>query len=382
MRSREHQFEVGIIGGGPAGSAAAITLARAGRSVLLIEKTDRETFKVGESLPPAITPLLRELGVLERFESDQHLISGGNESSWGGASLESTAFVRDASGQGWHVDRPRFDAMLRDAARDAGTQVVEATRVARCEREAGNWRLELQGISGSSQAKALWLIDCTGRRSWLARREGVKRRAYDHLTAFVALFHQSGAAHNADSDSLTLVESVEDGWWYTARVPNGRRVVVYLTDTGTRSANSARFPEGYRALLDETVHIRSRLQTYTCELAGAPMITSSNSSRLERVAGAGWLAAGDAATSFDPLSSRGVHTAAYSGLKAGRALDSHLSGDFEALRAYELRIGTVYDAYLSNRVECYRFEQRWPQSEFWSKRRQILRAARTPNGIQ
>jgi flavin-dependent dehydrogenase len=375
MTSLDPQFEVGIIGGGPAGSAAAITLARAGRNVLLIEKADRETFKVGESLPPAITPLLRELGVLDRFKSDQHLISCGNESSWGGASLESSAFIQDANLQGWHVDRARFDAMLRDAAREAGARVLEATRVAKCERcEGGDWRLGLEGAGGSSQAQASWLIDCTGRRSWLARREGVKRRAYDNLMAFVGLFQLTDAPDDSDSDSLTLVESVEDGWWYTVRVPNGRRVVVYLTDTGTSSANTARHAEGYHALVEETVYIRSRLLSNGYAMTGAPMITSSNSSRLERVAGAGWLAAGDAATSFDPLSSQGVLTAAYSGLKAGRALDGLLSGDFESLRAYELRIGTVYDAYLNNRVECYRFEQRWQQSEFWRARRQILGA--------
>ena len=270
MKSGDHAFEVGVIGGGPAGSAAAITLARAGRSVLLIEKADRETFKVGESLPPAITPLLRELGVFERFKSDQHLISDGNESSWGGASLERTDFARDPTGLGWHVDRPRFDAMLRDAARDAGAYVVEATRVANCERcDSGAWRLALEGISGSSQARASWLIDCTGRRSWLARREGVKRRAYDNLMAFVALFHADATAQELDSDSFTLVEPVEDGWWYTARIPNGRRVVVYLTDTGTKSANSARSEEGYRGLLEETIHIRARLHSYSCAMMGA-----------------------------------------------------------------------------------------------------------------
>jgi flavin-dependent dehydrogenase len=369
MKSSDNQVEVGIIGGGPAGSAAAITLARSGRSVLLIEKTDSQAFKVGESLPPAITPLLRELGVLERFESDRHLISDGNESSWGGASLESSAFRDNLAGPGWHVDRPRFDAMLRDAARDAGAAVTESTRVARCERETYHWRLALEG-SNTIDASALWLIDCTGRRSWLARREGVKRRAYDNLTAFVALFHENKPEQAADSDSLTLIESVEEGWWYTARVPNGRRVVVYLTDIGTPSANTARTEQGYRALLEETTHIQARLRGYSRTVSGAPMITSSNSSRLERMFGAGWLAAGDAATSFDPLSSQGVLTAAYSGLKAGRALDSHLSGDLEALRAYELRINTVYDAYLNNRGAAYSFEQRWQESEFWRKRRQ------------
>ena len=364
-----NQFEVAIIGGGPAGSAAAITLARAGRRVLLIEKRDRNEFKVGESLPPAITPLLRELGVLERFESDRHLISTGNESSWGDGSLQRTTVLRQAGLRGWHVDRARFDAMLRDAARESSAQVLESTRVTRCERDGRNWRLSLAGIDGSSTANADWLIDCTGRRSWFARREKIKRRDYDKLTAFVMLFSEDRQVTHSDEDSLTLVESVEDGWWYSARIPDHRRVVVYLTDIGTRSAKLARRTEGYRELLSGTLHIRRRLEGYSFAAEGMPLITPSNSSRLERITGAGWLAAGDAAASFDPLSSQGVLTAAYSGLTAGRSLDAHLLGDFDALRSYELKIGSVYAEYLENRIECYRFEERWPKSEFWRRRR-------------
>ena len=362
------QYEVAIIGGGPAGSAAAITLAKAGRRVLLIERRHRDVFKVGESLPPAIMPLLHELGVSERFESDRHLVSTGNESSWGDPSLQRTTVLRQPGLRGWHVDRARFDATLRDVARESSAQVAESTRVTHFERVGRNWRLSLVGPNGSTIVDAEWLMDCTGRRSWVARREKIKRRAYDSLTAFVMLFTENHENTGSDRDTLTLVESVEEGWWYTARIPNSRRVVVYLTDIGTRSARIARRNEGYPALLSETLHIRRRLEGYSC-LEGAPLIAPSNSSRLERVTGAGWLAAGDAASSFDPLSSQGVLTAAYSGLRAGRALDSHLSGDFDSLRSYEQKMGTVYDGYLESRIECYRYEQRWPQSEFWRRRR-------------
>ena len=258
--------------------------------------------------------------------------------------------------------------MLREVAQESSAQVLESTRVTHFEREERNWRLSLVGASGSSTASAEWLIDCTGRRSWFARREKIKRRDYDSLTAFVMVFAENPQVAQKDEDLLTLVESAEDGWWYTARIPGRRRVVAYLTDIGTRSARQARRGDGYRALLSETLHIRCRLEGYSCS-EGSPMINPSNSSRLERITGAGWLAAGDAAASFDPLSSQGVLTAAYSGLRAGRALDSHLEGDFDALRSYEFKIGSVYDGYLDNRIECYRFEHRWPESDFWRKRR-------------
>src|SRR5215471_1891634 len=259
-----NHYEVAIVGGGPAGSAAAITLARAGRRVLLVEKNDRNLFKVGESLPPAIMPLLRELGVLERFESGRHLVSTGNESSWGDTSTQRTTVLRQPGLQGWHVDRARFDAMLRDAAHDLSAQVSESTRVAHFERSGRGWQLSLDGPNGPSIVQAEWLMDCTGRRSWLARREKVKRRAYDNLTAFVSLFKKDPEADRGDLDSLTLVESVEDGWWYTAPIPDRRRVVVYLTDIGTRSAGRARRRQGYNALLSETLHVQRRLYGYSC----------------------------------------------------------------------------------------------------------------------
>src|SRR4051812_25973082 len=77
--------DVVIIGGGPGGSAAAIQCARAGLSVILLE---RETFPrahPGETLHPGIEPLLRRLGVLEEVQSAGFLRQKGNRVKWGGA---------------------------------------------------------------------------------------------------------------------------------------------------------------------------------------------------------------------------------------------------------------------------------------------------------
>jgi flavin-dependent dehydrogenase len=369
LGAARRQFEAAVIGGGPAGCAAAITLARAGCPALLIDGEEGEAFKVGEGLPPAAKPLLRALGVFERFSREGHLPSYGNESAWGSDVPRCADFIRDPQGHGWHLDRRRFDAMLREGARDAGACVREATRVVDAIRTGrGSWRLTLAAKEGLLEAGARWLIDSTGRRSWLARREGVKRASRDRLLGFVALFRPPDTALTADRDSLTLVESMPEGWWYTALLPTRRRVVVYLTDAGAATSRLARTREGYLALLARTRHVRDRLAAHDYRMEGAPQVTAANSARLDRFVGERWIAVGDAATSFDPLSSQGILTALYSGLQAGQALLAHRSDRSDALERYNTRLGALYDLYLRHRATYYRLEQRWPTSPFWQAR--------------
>jgi flavin-dependent dehydrogenase len=370
IRESESHFDVAIIGGGPAGSAAAIILARARRRVLMIEKASQQTFKVGESLPSGVLPLLQELRVQERFVADGHLASYGNQSAWGSEQLQSTDFIRDPNGIGWHLNRPVFDSMLRDAARESGADVAGETLVTGAERDqAGGWSLSLNTGESSQKISAEWVIDCTGRRSWFARREGVRRESYDRMIAFVSVFARANVTDlEPDLDSLTLIESVKDGWWYTSLIPGGQRVVIFFTDADRPAARRARYVQGFLALLGKTVHLRNRLGDLHYTICGSPAATSADTGRLERVVGDRWLAAGDACTSFDPLSSQGILNALYSGLKAGSALNSHLEGDTQALTGYSDNVNAVFDAYLKNRLLFYSYEQRWPRNGFWKAR--------------
>jgi flavin-dependent dehydrogenase len=362
-------FAAVIVGGGPAGAAAAIALARHGQRVLLVDD-NAGGFKVGEALAPAVRPLLRDLGVLGRFLADGHLPCYGNVSAWGSSEAQFTDFVFNPHGHGWHVDRVRFDAMLRDEARGCGAAVLSDARFTSAEQEKDGWRITLRmgdAWQCSEQVQTGWLIDATGRRAVVARRLGVQRIQEDRLVAFYARFRASESA-TPDEDSRTVVEAARDGWWYTALVPSGERIVAFLTDGDPADRSALHSASGFTGMLKESQHVRRLLTLHGYRPDADPRGADAGTARLDRFGGPGWLAVGDAAISFDPLSSQGILSALYMGMKAGQAIAHSLSGDPVLLDEYLQRVEHIYNSYRRTRTAYYAAEGRWRDRAFWCRR--------------
>ncbi len=349
-------WDVVIAGAGPAGSVAALVLARAGRRVLLLESAIGEERKIGESLPGAARPLLRDLGLLPAVEHGGHALSYGNLSAWGSAELAAVDFIRDPNGPGWHLNRAKFDAGLRAAALAAGAVAMRG-RAGGASRDEDRWMI----TCGGETISARWMVDATGRRATLARNAGAVRRRDPHL---VALYSWAVPATD-NGDSRTLVESAPDGWWYTSRLADGTRVVALHVDAG-EAAPILRAPGAWQELLSRTVHVRRMLGDAV--FPAPPRGTEACGARLDRFAGEGWLAMGDAALSFDPLSSQGIFNALYAGLRGGRAIDAALSGMPGAIASYTARLEEIRAAYLRHHDLFYRAEERWSDRPFWRRR--------------
>ena len=73
--------DVAVIGAGPAGAAAALTLCRLCLDVVLLDPAAPTERRIGESVPPTVRLLLTELGV----STEGHLDSLGTASAWGGS---------------------------------------------------------------------------------------------------------------------------------------------------------------------------------------------------------------------------------------------------------------------------------------------------------
>ncbi|MEV4367717.1 FAD-dependent monooxygenase [Nonomuraea sp. NPDC049637] len=358
------RVDVAVVGSGPAGATAALHLARQDARVLLVGRHRKRAISIGEGLPPAAQPLLETLGLWERFLAGGHLPSYGNRSAWGAAELTDTDFIFSPYGHGWHLNRRAFDAMFVDAARDSGAVLACATHV-KWESAGAGGVLRLRDTTKEMVIHADALLDCSGRAAVVAQRLGARRIHEDKLVA-ISVLHTPGIP--GDADATTMVEAQPEGWWYTALLPQGRRIFVYLTDGDLPGVRAVRDLEHWLTRLRQTEHIRRLHQQFQYQPLVGPEIFAAGSSLLHPPGGEHWLAAGDAAISADPLSSQGIITAISTGHRAAMAIAGAMDGDPHAVDSYLSAVGQLARHYLTERAKYYAAEQRWATSPFWRRR--------------
>ena len=367
------QASVVIVGGGPAGAAVALALARRGLTPIVIEARPEPQMKVGECLPPSANALLGMLGLAGRLGRAGHLPSYGNRFVWGSDAPAERDFIFGTGGAGWRLDRRRFEEELAAVAVEAGADWRYGCRLDACSREErGGWRLEVSTPYGVETHRADFVVDASGRGARLARLLGARRVRYDRLVGVAAYFQTSvGVDTNMpveDEDSFTLVEAVANGWWYSARLPGGKLIAVYMTDDDLLERAAARDVGGWLALLDKAVHTSRRVAEAGGARPTTPRVLAAHTSRLTSIVGEGWLAVGDAAVAHDPLASHGITMALGSGLLAADAVSNYLGGRRDATREYASHLDRAFAQYLLMRHERYLAERRWPRETFWQRR--------------
>lgn len=328
-----------IVGAGPAGSATASLLAQEGHTVALVDDANPTEWRVGESLPGAATRLLNRLGIehLEKLLAPEHFKScTANASAWGSDVWQFQDALRNPEGGGWHLMRHEFDKALKRYARHSGATAIAARVHNSVQRSDGSFELTLKE---GGHLHSNYLIDATGRSSAMARRLGMERqRVVEQLAAYTWLKPNAG-----DEDNTTRVKSVAHGWWYTSRLPNNYRVLAYHGNAETVSSmqhSPQQFVEACNAtdIIPPTPDGQYPLKL--SQLHQSVKAHDAGISKLIQPYGHRWLAVGDAALSFDPLSSQGIFFALYSAIRGAEAL---LNGSEQALAQYAARVHSVFE---------------------------------------
>lgn len=343
--------DVAIAGAGPAGSVAAYRLARGGLRVLLIDRIDTDIHKVGESLPGAATRFLCSLDLTACITSGLHGAIAGSLSAWNSDTPIRTDFLGSPDGPGWRLNRHAFDDQIRTAAVEAGA-VFRDARVCRLQRSKTSSRCELD--DGESIV-ARRIIDATGRSAAVGRQLGAVRLRDVALSAVYAL----GRGEMAAERNCSLIEATPTGWWYAAQLPTGQVIGGFHTSARNATRLARDQGEWHRTL--------AQTRMISALLAGVEFddplgVHDAGGAQLDPVMGDAWVACGDAAQAFDPISSQGIFSALLGG---ARAADLMMQGSVTSAAAYVGRLSEIRSTYLSRRQFAYRAQKRWPDAEFW-----------------
>ncbi|MFJ4194023.1 NAD(P)/FAD-dependent oxidoreductase [Pseudomonas sp. NPDC089534] len=324
-----NHFDVVVVGGGPAGSAAAIGCAQRGWRVALIERRAFPRFRPGESLHPGIEPLLQQLGVAERLCREDALRFDGHWVQWNGPP-QFNGFGGDGNGRwrGFQIAGAQLDDALLQRAAALGVTVLQPHRA---QRVLVHQRRVIGVDTDTGPLFASYVLDASGASGWLGRQLQLPvRRCSPSLLARFGYLEGCMAPY---SQSPHLLADT-DGWTWLAQVTQRTLHWTRLTFEAQSQAKGdhlpCALPAPLRALSSRS---RPRSADVTWRISAAP-------------AGSGYFIAGDAASQLDPASSHGVLKALMTGMQAAQAISDGLRHP-----ALQTAAQTQYSQWLSDWFE-------------------------------
>ena len=304
----QSSYDVVIVGTGPGGSVAAAMLAKAGLSVLAIEKEPFPRFHIGESLTGTAGLIIRELGLADDMERLDFPDKPGVTVIGSGAESEFFVPVLNPT---WQVRRSSFDRALRDRAAALGARIVGGTVTAVARDDEGKiTEVEYLPRGGSSVCKARGsaVIDASGQSVFLSSKNVAGPRKIDSFGRQIAFFsHFEGVRRDrgAFGNNTTIFYSHVNHWaWVIPISPTVDSLgIVMPVDT---YRDHGRSPEA--ALQWGLANINPEL---TNRFASSRRVEQVRACRdysysIEPFVGPNWLCVGDAHRFVDPIFSYGV----------------------------------------------------------------------------
>lgn len=172
---------------------------------------------------------------------------------------------------------------------------------------------------------------------------------------------------------MSTIVSVESGWWYSAVTPQDKRIISFHTDADLVPKKEFNTKTYFYEQAQRVAPIKTLISSENnLNFQG---VVGANSTRLEEFCGDGWVAIGDAAISFDPLSSQGMFNALVNAvqlrdnlLKNNHIITLNKSVRLNFISEYNSSISKVWAAYLAHKNLYYSVEKRWPNHAFWRRR--------------
>jgi 1H-pyrrole-2-carbonyl-[peptidyl-carrier protein] chlorinase len=325
-------FDIGIIGGGPAGSTIASYLSQAGLSCVLFESSLFPRPHVGESLIPATTPVLADIGALHKVDTggfprkygaawtsagEARIPTLGFQMSHGFRAAEVKFSERDQAGVSqdytYHVDRGRFDLLLLQHAESLGAKVYEGVRVQRADMSGPHPVVFFTMGRREVPVRVRMVVDASGRSTFLGRQFRLKVpdpvfNQYAIHTWFDGLDRSALTVQREQADFIFIhFLPVSDTWVWQIPITESVTSVGVVTQKKQFTAARADWEQFFWSCMESRPELAEALRKSERVRPFRP--EGDYSYAMKEICGDRWLLIGDAARFVDPIFSSGVSVA-------------------------------------------------------------------------
>jgi flavin-dependent dehydrogenase len=321
-------WDVIIIGGGPAGAAAAVTLRQRDRSVLVLEKEKFPRFHIGESLLPYNRPIFEELGVWSKIQAAGFMVKRGAQFWMGDGSRHNRLDFSEGCftkyPESLQVERAKFDEILLRHAEELGAEVREEAVVTEHRIESDHVTVTYRDTAGAvHEVRGAFLMDASGLGNFTGNREQV-REYYPGHKKLCIFGHYAGVqmTEGKEKGDILIIRR-ENSWFWMIPLADDKVSVGLVLDLADFKAMKQEPQAVFDAVVASTRAVQERMTQARAITQGHVLSDFSYKNRTlvsERV-----VRVGDAAGFIDPVFSSGVMLAMHTGQEGAQVVHAALT---------------------------------------------------------
>ena len=326
------QFDVAVIGAGPAGSVASALLHKKGYKVCVLEKQHFPRFVIGESLLPHCMEMLEEAGFADAVHAEPSFqFKNGAAFSWGShyTEFDFTEKFSDGPGTVYQVRRGIFDKILIDEAAKQGVEVRFGHGVTAFDNSGDLARLSVEADTGESyELTAKFVLDASGYGRVLPRLLDleapsclpVRHAVFTHIEDRI-----DDEGFDREKILITTHPQLRDVWFWTIPFSNGRCSLGVIADPAYIAERPADLDACLKRFVEETPSLAGVLKNAVWDTPARKI--DGYSANVKSLHGKGFALLGNAAEFLDPVFSSGVTIAMRSASMAAGLLHRQLEGE-------------------------------------------------------